>query len=385
MRWVHKHLKTISGILVLTVMCGLFFSVTSPAQGFAVATTFIKEQGSILLHSIDKPQWRIGYNFTADCPAAFRQQEEELKALIVKALQTWLQPLREHYPNRRFTDDFLLVRQPDVEKCRDDQGTLNVRHELDTHITFDCKGDGPSYAQRALWGRPPFLCLKEGGKGIDWFFTFSIVHELGHAMGLGDTYANAKLVSSGGLAWTMGKQPASVMSVQLRSLFQLGEDDKNGIIWLYKGIYENHPLGDCFFADYVPDEVPDEWEGICRPKYPLIFEAKHGTLETVKQILSDDPTLELNARDHTGMTALHYAVQRGDTEMVKTLLAQANIKVNILNKEGRTPTQLAKQLRLARLAVMIEEHPTAKRRPLPWTVERAWTLTTTWGALKRAR
>ena len=80
MRWVHKHLKTISGILVLTVMCGLFFSVTSPAQGFSIPTVFIKEPGSILLHSIDKPQWRIGYNFTADCPAAFRQQEEELKA-----------------------------------------------------------------------------------------------------------------------------------------------------------------------------------------------------------------------------------------------------------------------------------------------------------------
>ena len=306
--------------------------------------------------------------------------------MIVKALQTWLQPLREHYPNRRFTDDFLLVRQPDVEKCGDDRGTLNVRHELDTHITFDCKGDGPSNAQRALWGRPPLLCLKEGGKGIDWFFTFSIVHELGHAMGLDDTYANAKLVSSGGLARTMGKQPAAVMSSPgYVSLFQLGEDDKNGIIWLYKGIYENHPLGDCFFADYVPDEVPDEWEGICRPKYPLIFEAKHGTLETVRKILRDDPTLELNARDGAGMTALHYAVQRADTEMVKALLAQANIKVNLLNKEGRTPAQLAKQLRLARLAVMIEEHPTAKRRPLPWTVERAWTLTTTWGALKRAR
>ena len=127
------------------------------------------------------------------------------------------------------------------------------------------------------------------------------------------------------------------------------------------------------------------WKGSCRPKYPLIFEAKHGLPKTVKLILLDDPTLDLNARDGAGMTALHYAVQRADTEMVKALLAQANIKVNLLNKEGRTPAQLAKQLRLARLVLMIEEHPTAKRRPLPWTVERAWTLTTTWGALKRAR
>ena len=384
MRWVHKHLKTINGILVLTVMCGLFFSVTSPTQGFIVGSRIIKEEG-ILLHSIDKPQWRIGYNFTADCPAAFRQQEEELQVVIVKALQTWLQPLRARYPHRRFTDDFRLVRQPDVEKCGDDRLLLD---ELDARITSDCQGKGSSFALIAGLGTAPEVCMKEGGKGIDRSFTYTLVHELGHAFGLGDTYVRGQLVSSGGLAHTMGKQPAAVMSGDFVPLspFQLGEDDKNGIIWVYKYLYENHPPGDCFFADYIPDEVPDGWEGSCRPKYPLIFEAKHGLPTTVMQILHDDPTLELNARDHTGMTALHYAVQRADGEIVKALLAQADIKVNISNKDGRTPTQLAKQLRFFRLAVMIEKHPTAKLPQLPpWTVERAWTLTTTWGALKRAR
>ncbi len=381
MRWVHKHLKTINGILTLTVMCGLFFSVTSPAQGFIPLSKFIKEQG-ILLHSIDKPQWRIGYNFTVDCPAAFRQQEEELKALIVKALQTWLQPLRARYPHRRFTDDFLLVRQPDVEKCRDDRLALD---ELDARITSDCQGKGVHFALISGLGKAPEVCMTERGQGIDRSFTYSLVHELGHAFGLGDTYVRRQLVSSGGLAHTMGKQPAAVMSggFVLPSLFQLGEDDKNGIIWLYKYLYENHPPGDCFFADYVPDEVPDGWEGSCRPKYPLIFEAKHGLPKTVKLILLDDPTLDLNARDGAGMTALHYAVQRADGEMVKALLAQADIKVNIPNKDGRTPAQLAKQLRHFHLAKLIEKHPTAKLPP--WTVERAWTLTTTWGALKRAR
>ena len=384
MCWVHKHLKTISGILVLTVMCGLFFSVTFPAQGFIVFM-FVKERG-ILLHSIDKPQWRIGYNFTADCPAAFRQQEEELKVLIVKALQTWLQPLRARYPHRRFTDDFRLVRQPDVEKCGDDWLLLD---ELDARITFDCKGKEFPFAMIADRGTAPEVCMKEGGTGIDHrSFIFALVHELGHAFGLVDTYVRGQLVSSGGLAHTIGKQPAAVMSGDFRmpSPLQLGEDDKNGIIWLYKYLHENHPGGDCFFADYVPDEQRKGGKGRCRPKYPLIFEAKHSLPITVKLILHDDPTLELNARDHTGMTALHYAVQRADTEMVKVLLAQANIKVNIPNAGGHTPAQLARHLRHFRLAVMIEKHPTARlSKGLPWTVERAWTLTTTWGALKRAR
>ena len=48
------------------------------------------------------------------------------------------------------------------------------------------------------------------------------------------------------------------------------------------------------------------------------FRGQAWFFQTVEQILIDDPTLDLNARDSQGMTALHYAVQRGSAEIENT-------------------------------------------------------------------
>ena len=327
---------------------------------------------------IDKPQWKIGYNFTVDCPPAFRHREEEIKEAITKALQTWLQPLRERYPNRQFTDDFLLLKQPDFVKCGEDHRPLN---ELDTRITFNCALQGSAFAVRGL-GSAPDVCMRtREGAGVHELFWFTLMHELGHAFGLGDTYVRGRLQSTGGLAHTIDKQLASIMSGGIDAApFPIGEDDKNGIIWLYKYLHEDHPAEDCFFPDYVARR-----KGMCEPEYPLIFEAKHGSLITVEMILRDDPNLELNGRDSQGNTALHYAVQRRDGEMVRTLLAAAGLKVNLLNKDRRTPAQLARELGRVNLAILIEAHPTAKWHPLAWSIAPAHSLATTWGAIKQAR
>ena len=372
-------MKLLRKNLLLTVVFSgyfFFFSMPSTTQGFGATT--IKSRG-MLMREIDKLQWRIGYNFTADCPAAFRQQEKKLQEVIVEALQTWLQPLRARYPNRRFTDDFLLLRQPDVEKCGEDRRALLA--QLDTRITVNCRADGAggSHTVISAAGTAPDLCVR-ALRGIDWNFTYALVHELGHAFGMDDTYTRRNLVSTGGLARTMGKQPSSMMSGGFArpSPFQLGEDDKNGIIWLYQYLHEGHPAGDCFFPDYVPDGWGD---GSCRPQYPLMFEVRHGTLHAVQQILRDDPTLDHNARDTGGNTALHYAVRRADHKIVQALLAQAGIKVNITNKKGRTPAQLARLIKRRDMAQLIEAHPTAKLPP--WSVETREKLATIWGQLKQ--
>ena len=49
-----KHLQTINRLLVLAVMCGLFFSVPPTAQGFSARTS--PKELDILLKKIDKPQ-----------------------------------------------------------------------------------------------------------------------------------------------------------------------------------------------------------------------------------------------------------------------------------------------------------------------------------------
>ena len=201
MQRIQKYLQKIKGILVLMVMCGLFFNVPSTAQGFIARTN---KNLDILLDKTDKPQWKIGYNFTADCPEAFRQQEEQLKEAITKTLQAWLQPLRERYPNRQFTDDFLLIKLPDVAACEEDRLALR---ELDTRITFDCvENANISFARIALAGAAPDICMRKGAAaGPDnQGFIFVLVHELGHAFGLDDTYVRGRAQSTGGLAHTAG-------------------------------------------------------------------------------------------------------------------------------------------------------------------------------------
>ena len=167
--------------------------------------------------------------------------------------------------------------------------------------------------------------------------------------------------------------------VPLISPFQLSEDDKSGIIWLYMYLYEDQPVEDCFFPDYVYEE---ETRG-CRPKYPVIFEVRHGLPRTVREVVRHDPTLDINARDAAGNTALHHAVLRNSREIVEELLKHANIQVKTLDRHGRSPAKLARELQRVQLAEMIEVHPSAQLPP--HAVARLWTLATTWGAVKRKR
>ena len=382
-----KRLRPFHLLFALIVMCGLFFSRTPTTLGFRAYTYTTTNK---LLDVIDKPQWRIGYNFTVDCPAAFRKTEAKLKEMILKSVQAWLEPLRKRYPERQFTDDFLLVRMPDVEVCeREGEVFHNLIDEVDLRIVFDCiDGFNRSFFVFAAKENKavPGVCIRK----IEWVDEFlmrstfdSLVHEVGHAFGLLDTYVEGPRLSTGGLAQTTGRHPSSVMASMtcFERPDQIAEDDKNGIIWLYKWLYEDQPFKDCFFPDY--HFVPGFHDGGCEPKYPLIFEVKHGCFATVERILGDDPTLDLNARDSSGFTALHHAVQRLDAKMVEALLARPGIKVNLLNTHKRTPAQLALALHQRHLVKMINAHPSSKLPPIAWDVAPKGKLTTTWGHLKK--
>ena len=69
-----KRLRTLHLLFALVVMSGLFFNITPTTHGFSAKTL---KALPILLDVVHKPQWRIGYNFTVDCPAAFRKKEAD--------------------------------------------------------------------------------------------------------------------------------------------------------------------------------------------------------------------------------------------------------------------------------------------------------------------
>ena len=372
-------MKLLRKSLLLMVVLGgyLFLSLPATTHGFG---TWDNTSLNILIRKVHEPQWKIGYNFILGCAGTFEPQEEELKAAMTKALRAWLQPLRERYPNKVFTDDFIFVQMPDIEKCHKDDGWERGggREQVDVYITFSCGPVKTSFINWSFVGASS-VCMRNAPI-INKSFIGTLVHELGHAVGMLDTYATPVQTSTGGLAGTAGKQPTSVMAgiSVLERPDHIAEDDKNGVIWLYKHYYEDHSAKDCFFPDYV-----HIGRGFCEPKYPLIFEAKHGNFVSVEMILKDDPTLELNAHDASGMTALHYAVQRLDRKMVEALLAKQGIKVNILGKGNHTPAQLARIFHQKDLAKMIEAHPSSKWPPIAWDVAPKGKLTTTWGHLKK--
>lgn len=74
---------------------------------------------------------------------------------------------------------------------------------------------------------------------------------------------------------------------------------------------------------------------------PLIWAAGIGKPETVSILLQANPTMDINVRDGvTGDSALMRAVRSGKLESVRLLLA-SNAEVNLVNKQGYTPLQLA--------------------------------------------
>ncbi len=363
---------------ILVVVC-LLFSATPVGDGF-IPPIFGPQLENLkqLITEINKPQWKIGYRYDVDCKPEDRQNDEALKEAISTSLRMWLAPLKELNPDRPIVDKFVYELQADfISRELED---LEERRAVDLQVTFGCK-KGVSYAAIGIIF-PPAVFMKLGTE-VKGDMLPVLIHEVGHAMGLADTYARPGVMRSrGGLKGTAGIQPASIMSGHFlflpdgdKLLDNISEDDKRGMVWLYKYFDEGLAYEDCFFADYIFEE---ETEG-CRPRHPLIFETKHNPPASVLQLLKDDPTIDINAQDVSGMTALHYAVMNEYEEVVITLLAHKDIKPFLSDKQGRTALRIARERGLDKIIALLLSHP------LTLAVEATNKLTTTWGQLKSAR
>ncbi len=336
-----------------------------------------------LIAKVHEPFWTIHYSFDR-CPPVDEVTQLRFTKIVTKFLQSWLQPLRE-YTDKPIVADFRYRLNPDWRGA-----TFGV-----THIcVFE-------EAPKAFFGPLGIINPTHTGLEFTWRGMNSMPHELGHLFGLADTYVGAILGaggrSTGGLDGTRGSQPGSIMSsrfltllnktllqnegrlvivddpVPLHGLVPLGKDDENGITWLYKYTYEGLPMEDCFFSNYELEETPLG----CAPKYPLIFELKHGVESFALGVLADDKNLAVNAQDADGMTALHHAVLHRFEEVIRVLLARPDIKPFLKGKDGLTPLQLAEETGQERIAALIAAHPKA----MP--VAAKGKQTTTWGELKK--
>ena len=366
-----KKMRYIFSILLVVL---LLFSGTPVVHGFIALG---QSEGALplelLITKVHKPQWKIGYRYHVDCKPSERQNSKELEEAIAASLRAWLEPLKELQPERPIVDRFVYELQPDFDPNQFNQFDRNqpedierireiLREEfrdVDLRVTFDCT-QGTSSASIGLI-YPPAVIMRVGTE-LTPSMHFTLTHEFGHAFGLADTYARPGYRRSrGGLSSTAGTQPASVMAGYPHDKsgdtpFGIGEDDKRGIVWLYKHFYEDLAKDDCFFADYI---FAEEFRS-CRPKYPLIFETKHSHLDIALRLLKEDPTIDVNAQDVGGMTALHYAVMYEKEEVVKTLLAHKDINPSLMNKQGQTPLDIALAANHTAITKMFHERPRRK-------------------------
>ncbi len=333
-----------------------------------------------LIHAVKQPAWKIHYGFSDNnrCQSSGIADEDDfdrqLRDSIVRAVQLWLQPLRDG--GDVLVDTFDLQLQDTVavrsEMAKGMGATREVALARDDpphfRITFNCmrsEGKGEYPRSFILMGNSPHVFMfhyrkpakncvagNTGCEGRDqreifphdkmssehMFMMTTLIHELGHAFGLKDVYVEISgstqskrqgiNYSTGGSDRTVGKQPNSMMGVAsiigLRGgEFVITTDDEEAIKWLYLQAHGGAALGTCP-TDY---EMEKETDG-CVPRFPLIFAVREGDLRLARTLL-DDGNVDLDSCDRYGNTALFYA-QQGQH-------GHGQAMVKLLNDAGADP------------------------------------------------
>ena len=323
-------------LLTLAVAIGVLLSSAPTTDGFIAfdhrTEQRFKRKFNNLIRRVHKDQWVIGYAYAGPewgepagvCPPEARNNGPAIEETIETALRAWLQPVKDLNTGKPVVDDFRFVPNYDVS---------NVAEFplYDLRIVFFCDFDRSFALTAADEAITPAIKMHRGTE-VDDRFANVIRHEIGHSFGLLDTYPRVELIrqelrtSKGGLGGTIGHQPSSVMSgmhISRPGSRVISQDDKNGIVWLYKFYHENLPLEDCFFPDYELEALPNG----CRPKSPLLFELKHGDEILAIKVIQEDSTTDVNARDAQGSTALFWAAKRGYYGLTKRLVAHKDMDI----------------------------------------------------------
>lgn len=295
-------------------------------------------KAGLLIKKVHDKSWTIAFGFSdnARCGSEFTDNHlSQLKDQLTKVLKLWLKPLYDiqDKPKNDLTIDEPLVAKFDYEE----RTVVDVKYEATTRKELTGEKDyvmglivrceaGRSYALSDFSGGPTLVHLlkvssemqRNAITDLKRYRLTTLLHELGHAFGLADTYIDKSpgtmasrfsIASAGGDSYAIGNQPLSVMNyhslVALNHLDEIDitDDDRNGIEWLYRR-YIKESVGE--------NECPDDYQyeastNGCKAKYLFIHTARQGNIEAIDRLLRDDMEIDVNQQDSLGNTALHYA------------------------------------------------------------------------------
>lgn len=326
------------------------------AKFIALAQRYQESFKDLLINKVHKSAWKIRYGFADNygCGGKFNTDtaRAQLTAAITKVLQTWLQAL-EHRGNivqnfsyeldNTFNAGFLFSAIKRQRAFSNSTIIGETRHgNYDLAIIFYCRKHDFSFT--FLISKPIELHIFES------YRISTLLHEVGHAFGLEDTYVDNSdgvkryNTSDGGTEETVGTQPLSVMNSYYLMAYDdeekltIGTDDHVGINWLYDFYQRKNINKDSCPPDYVYEP---NTKG-CTPRYQLIFAVKQARVEIVEKLLQEDTDIDLNQQDNLGNTAMHYAANLAGLHgrELYDLLINRGAKDTIKNKNNETAREI---------------------------------------------
>ena len=353
--------KKILFLMIVTILAACH-------EGQVAETEFValdQEKGywfsspSFLIKKVHARQWRIAYGFTDNnrCGNRFSgRYGEQLLASVSSSLRVWLGALSA---KRNIVDDFRY----ELRRYRSNLRGLPLRFgwlekKPDLTIVFYCQR-GRSF----MYTEPvPSLHMLRAVDNSDYnrltdlryYRASTLLHEIGHAFGLGDTYVDRSRLarrlrrynrSDGGARITTGKQPIAVMNrhhhvaLDAQGDLRLATDDFDGMQWLYgRYVAKNTKRKSCPHDYYRERKTKG-----CAPVYPLIFAVKQGVWRVVDDLLREDTSIDINTQDRLGNTALHYAARATQGNDLYYYLLHKGADTSIRNQEGDTAAELRRR------------------------------------------
>ena len=285
-----------------------------------------------LIQAVHEREWTIAYTISPRCDLNKLPADRVFEDAISRAIQLWLEPVKKvaeklnksvevELNYLKLTAQLTKTVDFYIKQLQKEQKLL-VENNTKLHIIFSCLRRR-SNASIDVYERPSIRIYstpsdqhwaKQSGTIGNSPFSFGVLlHEMGHAFGLQDTYPPRD-----------AGQPASLMSCSLTGN-ALGEDDIKGIQWLYRYAHAKESIPKetpCFFADYEPQK--GQKFGRCAPKHSLITLLK-----------------QAEAHDHLGKTEVAARILEKAAKAIETHLSSDVNKVNAQDEDGNTALHLA--------------------------------------------